>query len=43
MIFGIAMKNGLEELKENAYDITEYPNYQDGVARYINEKFIKKA
>lgn len=41
--YGVAMLNGLEELKENAYDITEYANYQDGVARYINEKIIKKA
>ncbi|ATZ21380.1 HAD-IIB family hydrolase [Mesoplasma tabanidae] len=40
--YGIAMKNALDELKETAYDITEYPNYQDGVARYINDKIFKK-
>ncbi|ATZ17774.1 HAD-IIB family hydrolase [Mesoplasma melaleucae] len=40
--YGVAMQNGLHELKENAYDITEYSNYQDGVARYINEKIINK-
>ncbi|ASZ08926.1 HAD family phosphatase [Mesoplasma chauliocola] len=40
--YGVAMQNALEELKENAYDITDYPNYDDGVAKYINEKIINK-
>lgn len=38
--FGIAMKNGLLELQETAYDVTDYANYNDGVCRYLKDKNI---
>lgn len=35
---GIAMNNGLQELKDVANDTT-YSNNEDGIGRYLNEFF----
>ncbi|WP_434333135.1 Cof-type HAD-IIB family hydrolase [Mycoplasma capricolum] len=37
---GVAMKNGIIELKEIADHITDYSNDKDGVARYICDKIL---
>ncbi|KAF7378724.1 hypothetical protein HZH68_017176 [Vespula germanica] len=39
---GVAMKNGFEDIKAQADDVTEFTNAQDGVARYIIDKIIKE-
>ena len=38
---GVAMKNAQDRLKVHADDITEYPNTENGLIRYI-QKFLKK-
>ncbi len=38
---GVAMINGLEEVKAAAGYVTEYDNDQDGVAQFIEEHFLK--
>lgn len=37
--YGIAMLNGIDDLKQVAYDVTTYTNDQDGVAHYLNAFF----
>ena len=36
---GVAMKNGLDEVKEKVAHITEYTNNEDGVARFLVKHF----
>ena len=37
--YGIAMKNGLQTIKDIAYAVTDYTNNEDGVARFL-EKYL---
>lgn len=37
--YGIAMKNGIQDVKDVAYDVTQYTNDDDGVAHYLNTFF----
>ena len=37
--YGIAMKNGLDAIKDIAYAVTDYTNNEDGVARFL-EKYV---
>ena len=37
--YGIAMKNGLQAIKDIAYAVTDYTNNEDGVARFL-EKYL---
>ena len=38
----VAMKNSIDELKKYANYITEYTNDEDGVAKFIEKKILKK-
>ena len=37
--YGIAMKNGLDAIKDIAYAVTDYTNNEDGIARFL-EKYV---
>ena len=37
--YGIAMKNGLQAIKDIAYTVTDYTNNEDGIARFL-EKYV---
>lgn len=39
MTFGIAMKNCVPELKDVCYQMTEYDNNEQGLAKYLNKFF----
>ena len=39
--YGTAMINGLQKVKEAAKFVTKYDNDDDGVARFIEEHFLK--
>ena len=37
--YGIAMKNGLDAIKDIAYAVTDYTNNEDGIAHFL-EKYV---
>jgi 4-alpha-glucanotransferase len=39
---GVIMKNATEKLKKTCKNVTDYPNTEDGVARYLEKLFLKK-
>jgi hydroxymethylpyrimidine pyrophosphatase-like HAD family hydrolase len=36
------MKNAEKKLKKICQNVTDYPNTEDGVARYLEKLFLKK-
>lgn len=40
--WGVAMKNAVPELLDQCKDMTEYPNHEDGVAKYLIKRFDLK-
>ena len=40
--YGVIMKNATEKLRSRAKYVTDYPNTEDGVARYLEKLFLKK-
>lgn len=40
--WGVCMKNGTEDTKQSAKDITEFTNEEDGVMDYIEKKILNK-
>ena len=39
---GVIMKNAAEKLRSRAKYVTDYPNTEDGVARYLEKLFLGK-
>ena len=38
--YGIAMKNGLDAIKDIAYAVTDYTNNEDGIAHFLEQHLL---
>ena len=38
--YGIAMKNGLQVIKDHAYAVTDFTNNEDGIARFLEQHLL---